>query len=138
MSFQWLDGDGQVYTVSQNTATKLGTASSTGLQYLQMANISAMRSMLNVGRLVIEKDLGSSSLQSGSFDTSGFTNLGGDNTPAAVQASGPYTGKGTLEDEAAMDILSCTAFALDLTTIRVFWQSLYPVRGNFKFIISGV
>jgi len=49
------------------------------------------------------------------------------------QASGPYTGKGTLADEAEMDQVTVTGKVVSPTLIRCFWQSRWRVRGNFKF-----
>jgi hypothetical protein len=49
------------------------------------------------------------------------------------QANGPYTGKGTREDEAEMDQLRVTGKVLDATTIQCFWEADHRVRGNFKF-----
>lgn len=69
---------------------------------------------------------------SGSFDitTSGLT-IG---KPVLInQAVGPYTGKGTRSDEAEMDVLTATAEVISATIIRVYWHSIYPVLGNFKF-----
>lgn len=49
------------------------------------------------------------------------------------QANGPYTGKGTREDEAEMDSINVTAKVLSATVIRCYWESIHRVRGNFKF-----
>lgn len=49
------------------------------------------------------------------------------------QAVGPYTGKGTLADEAEMDGLTVSASTTSTTTIKAYWTSASPVRGNFKF-----
>jgi D-alanine-D-alanine ligase-like ATP-grasp enzyme len=50
-----------------------------------------------------------------------------------MQAAGPYTGKGTLADEAEMDMVSVKAYVADATTIQCFWQAPQAVIGNFKF-----
>jgi len=49
------------------------------------------------------------------------------------QANGPYTGKGTLEDEAEMDQVTVTGKVFSATVIRCYWESNHQVRGNFKF-----
>jgi len=80
----------------------------------------------------IEKNLGAIARYQGEFAIvgSGFS-VG---RPVLIsQASGPYTGKGTLADEAA-DMVICNGYVLDASTIRVFWQALRsPLKGNIKF-----
>jgi hypothetical protein len=49
------------------------------------------------------------------------------------QAVGPYTGKGTLADEAEMDQVAVTASVTSATVITAYWSSARRVRGNFKF-----
>jgi fibronectin-binding autotransporter adhesin len=49
------------------------------------------------------------------------------------QANGPYTGKGTLDDETEMDMLIVSGKVLNGTTIKCFWLSQTAVKGNFKF-----
>lgn len=49
------------------------------------------------------------------------------------QAVGPYTGKGTLADEAEMDQVNVTASVTDAATITAYWSSARRVKGNFKF-----
>ena len=49
------------------------------------------------------------------------------------QANGPYTNKGTREDEAEMDQITVTGKVLSATVIQCFWESNHRVRGNFKF-----
>lgn len=75
---------------------------------------------------------GSPARRSGSFDitSSGLTS----SKPVMImQAVGPYTGKGTLADEAEMDQLLVTGYVTNTTTIRAYWTSNYDVRGNIKF-----
>lgn len=49
------------------------------------------------------------------------------------QASGPYTGKGTMADEAEMDGLIVKGKVISATEIECFWNSATFVIGNFKF-----
>jgi hypothetical protein len=49
------------------------------------------------------------------------------------QATGPYTGKGTLADESEMDFIGVNGIVTSSTTIKCFWNSRTSVRGNFKF-----
>lgn len=80
----------------------------------------------------VEKDLGSVPVSAGTFTIAGtFTAA----KPVLIsKAAGPYTGKGTREDEAEMDPITCTGYTVDVATIRVYWQSMDgPVVGNHKF-----
>lgn len=49
------------------------------------------------------------------------------------QAMGPYTGKGTLADEAEMDMIIATGVVTNSTTITCHWSSHNRVKGNIKF-----
>lgn len=49
------------------------------------------------------------------------------------KASGPYTGKGTLADEAEMDSIQVTGEVANATTIQCYWNSVTLVKGNHKF-----
>ena len=81
----------------------------------------------------VEKDLGALPRRSGTFDITGLNGLTTDRPVLIQQASGPYTGKGTLADEAEMDQVSVTASVLDPSTIRAYWNSPTFVVGSFKF-----
>ncbi len=49
-------------------------------------------------------------------------------------APGPYTGKGSLTDEAEMDALTVIGSVLNSTTLECFWHAIPgPVRGHFNF-----
>ena len=49
-------------------------------------------------------------------------------------APAPYTGKGSLTDEAEMDALTVIGSVLNTTTIECFWHAIPgPVRGHFNF-----
>ena len=50
-----------------------------------------------------------------------------------VQATGPYTNKGTLADEFEMDGVSAAGTVTSATDILAYWQSNGLVRGNVKF-----
>jgi hypothetical protein len=81
----------------------------------------------------VEKDLGSVPVNAGTFTISG-AGLSVGKPVLITQASGAYTGKGTLPDEAEMDPITANAYVFDATTIRAYWQSNHgPVRGNIKF-----
>lgn len=48
--------------------------------------------------------------------------------------AGPYTGKGSLADEAEMDAITVNGHVLDSTTLECFWHAIPgPVRGHFTF-----
>ena len=80
----------------------------------------------------IEKDLGSIPRRSGKFTITGSGMTTG--KPVLVtQASGPYTGKGTLADEAEADTVNVKAKVISSTVIECFWSSNTFVKGNFKF-----
>lgn len=79
-----------------------------------------------------EIDIGAKLRKSGKFTiaSSGLT-VG---KPVLIQqSSGPYTGKGTLADEAEMDGLIINAYVKSGTEIQCFWNSKSFVKGNFKF-----
>jgi hypothetical protein len=80
----------------------------------------------------VEKSLGASWRRSGNFQITGLSGLTAGKPVSIQQANGPYTGKGTREDEAEMDQLLLTGKVLNTTTIQCYWQSRFQVRGNFK------
>ena len=81
----------------------------------------------------VEVDLGSTPVTEGVFSIT-TTGLTADKQVLIYQANGPYTGKGTLADEALMDqILIKVAYTTSTTNIDVYWYSLTAVKGNFKF-----
>lgn len=79
-----------------------------------------------------EVNLGSVAHRGGHFDIAG-TNLTVGRTVIISQAAGPYTGKGTLPDEAEMDQALTTGYILDSSTIRCYWSSDGLMKGNVKF-----
>lgn len=83
-----------------------------------------------------EADLGDEPALEGSFT---LTDAAIEATSVVVvtQAPGPYTGKGTLADEAQMDPLWCVAWA-DTGAAVVYWSTLGhgPVSGNVRFLYT--
>jgi hypothetical protein len=71
--------------------------------------------------------------RSGSFQITGLSGLTTGKAVSIQQANGPYTGKGTREDEAEMDQVTVTAKVASATVIQAYWASTYRVRGNVKF-----
>jgi hypothetical protein len=84
---------------------------------------------------LVEKSLLASpaARRNGSFQITGLSGLTVDQPVYIQQANGPYTGKGTRQDEAEMDQLTVTAKVLSATAIQCYWESNHRVRGNFKF-----
>lgn len=85
---------------------------------------------------VFESDFGALPRYSGSFDIDGQTGLTPGRPVLVQQASGPYTDKGDRDDEAEMDQVQATAYALNTTTIRVHWVAnprSGPLAGNVRF-----
>jgi Collagen triple helix repeat (20 copies) len=81
---------------------------------------------------VVEVDLGSAR-RSGRFVIGGLAGLTAGRAVAVSQATGPYTGKGTLADEAEMDAIDVAASVTSATQITAFWKSRTRVRGNHRF-----
>lgn len=82
---------------------------------------------------VVEANLGTKPVPNGTFDITGLTGLVTSKPVFVMQASGPYTGKGTLSDEIEMDHIVATGYVLNSTTIRVNWGCATRVAGNVKF-----
>lgn len=82
--------------------------------------------------LTTEVNLGSTPTYSGKFTIAGTSMTVG--KPVLIQqAAGPYTGKGTLGDEAE-DQVSVSASVTSSTVITAYWQAVEtPVAGNVKF-----
>ena len=78
----------------------------------------------------VEVNLGTGAV-SGSFTIAGAGMPAG-NPVICVQAVGPYTGKGSLEDVAEEPVW-CTAVVTSAVLITVYWQSARKVAGNVKF-----
>jgi Collagen triple helix repeat (20 copies) len=85
----------------------------------------------------VEKDLGATPTFQGNFTITDGAILSTDKV-LVQQAPGPYTGKGTLADEATMDQLVCVAVPA-AGSAKVYWRTTSPqfsagfVKGNVKF-----
>lgn len=81
---------------------------------------------------LFEVDIALRALHAGQFTIIGIGfNVG--KTVTIQQVPGPYTGKGTLADEAEMGQVIVTGYVFDSTTIKCYWVSIHAVRGNIKF-----
>jgi hypothetical protein len=69
---------------------------------------------------------------------SGSFVLNASNHNVVMQADGPYTGKGTLADEAQMDAIRVTTSQANSRQINCNWTSATFVKGNFRFISFSV
>lgn len=87
----------------------------------------------SVAITTVEKNLGLPATNGGMFTITGLAGLTPTKQVIITQAAGPYTGKGSLEDEAEMDSITAKAFVVDASTIKVFWMSDALVTGNYKF-----
>lgn len=81
----------------------------------------------------VEINVGTMPRYSGRFDITGLSGLTPGKPARVFQIDGPYTGKGTLADEAQMDQLQVAASCISSTMIRCFWIATGAVAGNFKF-----
>ncbi len=80
----------------------------------------------------IEVNLGNQRRRSGKFSiTSSGLTIG--KQVMIYQASGPYTGKGTLADESEMDGITVNGLVTSSTNIDCYWNCQTFVIGNFKF-----
>lgn len=118
--------------------TNLGSGSGGSSKFLRedgtYQNISGGASTIPS---VVEIDFGIDPVSSGSFTITGLTGLVPNRPIMIQQANGPYTGKGTLDDDSQMDVICVTAYALNNTTIKANWASPTGfVTGNFKFNYS--
>ena len=82
---------------------------------------------------VVEVNLGSIPTLSGTFQITGLSGLTPGTNVLITQINGPYTGKGTLADEAE-DQVSVSAQVTSSTTITAYWNAVEsPIIGNIKF-----
>ncbi len=79
----------------------------------------------------VEVNLGAAPRLNGQFVIAD-AGIGPTSRVVVQQAGGPYTGKGTLADEAEMDGVTCAATP-GTGQATVHWSSPRPVMGNFKF-----
>lgn len=108
-----------------NSANIIGVAGSSGTSGTNGTNGA------NTSYTTIEKDLGSYK-KSGKFNITS-TGLTIGKQVIILQATGPYTNKGTLADECQMDQIYCQGVVTSSTNIDVYWNSNTTVKGNFKF-----
>lgn len=77
-------------------------------------------------------NLGSTPVKSGNFIFAGTGFTVG--RPVQIfQIPGPYSGKGTLADEAEMDSIILNGIVISSTQIQVYWNSQTYVSGFFNF-----
>jgi hypothetical protein len=115
---------GELYLITDEDRIAVGLSTSTFEESAKLGESPTLQT--------VEKNLGSIPVRSGRFTISG-TGLVTGKPVFVVQASGPYTGKGTRSDEAERDHVSVTGKVINSTTIECFWNSATKVRGNFKF-----
>lgn len=86
---------------------------------------------------VFEQDMGNVAVYGGNFQITGLSGLTANKPVLVHQAPGPYTGKGTLQDEPEMDMVFATGYVVNATTIQVYWvvgPHLGPIAGKVKFL----
>lgn len=70
---------------------------------------------------------------SGHFDITGLSNLTAGKDVELVQTAQPIPSKGNARDEFEMDNIELTGYAVDATTIRVYWHASGLVTGDYAF-----
>lgn len=100
---------------------------------VKVASLTPGGSGGNPALATVEIDLGLNARPTGQFEIAGTDMVVG--KPVFIQqAAGPYTGKGTLPDEAEMDMLTVTGFVRSATVIQCYWNAGSAVlSGNIKF-----
>lgn len=86
---------------------------------------------------VFEQDMGSIAVYGGNFQITGLSGLTANKPVLVHQAPGPYTGKGTLQDEPELDMVFATGYVVNATTIQVYWMvapHFGPIAGKVKFL----
>ena len=108
-------------------------------QFLKRVGTTVVSAVPTLSLTTVEKDLGSTAQYSGRFDITGLSGLTASAQAMIVQKAGPYTGKGTLQDEAEMDSVQVAGYVVDATTIRGHWVSRGPIVGNvaFGYVVSS-
>ncbi len=79
------------------------------------------------------KDLGAAR-SSGTFDVTGLSGLTTDDSYEVRQSAAAIASKGNARDEPEMDTIRCTAYALDATSLRVYWCADAVVVGTYAFV----
>lgn len=123
---------------------ELGFTTDTNQLYIGSASGNVLINSSSSGGLTfitVEKNLGSLAKKSGTFDITGLSGLTPGKQVLVNQAVAPYTGKGTLSDEASMNLAVASGYVLNATTIRVYWDcgEQGNLKGNVKwnYAISG-
>jgi hypothetical protein len=80
-----------------------------------------------------EANLGTKPLRAGHFSITGLSGLTTGKPVLVQKAVGPYTGKGTRQDEAEMDQVSAQGIVISATQIDIYWQSHTFVQAKIKF-----
>lgn len=116
--------NGSVLTVGSIPASKLAQSGATSNQAI-IWNGSAWAPATptaSVAGTTVEVDLGSTPKTSGRF-TITDASISATSKVLVWQASGPYTGKGTLADEAAMQPVNIVAVASGSGSCTVWWET---------------
>jgi hypothetical protein len=117
-----------------NHALTLTTTGTTNVTLPTSGTLATLADVAGLSLTTVEVAIATTALNSGTFDVTGLSGLTAGKAVIITQAAAAYTGKGDLVDESEMDMVSATAYVLNSTTIRAFWQScVSPVLGNFKF-----
>lgn len=98
-----------------------------------LSPVNMVNGVLTFSPDLIEVNLCTAPQRSGHFDITGLTGLTAGKPVMIQQAVGPYTGKGSLADEAEMDQVLVAASVFNATTVRAYWVSTGLVIGHFKF-----
>lgn len=102
---------------------------------MPLSNPSAV-SDIGLANSPFEVDFGPVPRSGGSFSVAG-TGMTPGKSVKVRQTPGPYTDKGTREDEAEMDHILVSGFIRDSATVECYWFAYPgPVRGNFKFTLN--
>jgi len=115
----------EVIDISDTTASASGTKKLVAVSSLGGGGATTLTT--------VEKNLGTSPRRSGKFTITGLSGLTTNKPVSIMQAVGPYTGKGTLMDEAEMDGLTVSGVVTSATEITAYWNATTRVKGNFKF-----
>lgn len=125
-------------SATANAANSLAVDLDSRVKFLEMAPREeivippASTGGAGVTLTTVEVNVGSVPKSGGTFTIAGAALTVG--KPVLInQAVGPYTGKGTLADEAEMDQVNVAASVTDAATITAYWSSARRVKGNFKF-----
>lgn len=117
------------------TAIATLTTTSFGRSLLTSADAPSLRSTAGVSSTVVSVNLGVVSLRSGHADiVTGLTLTPGQDI-RVQQLGGPYAGKGTLRDEAEMDGVTASGYAVNTNTVRIYWNATGSVKGYFRFAL---